>query len=876
MEEQTPATIQHDLNESPAASLPDAPPPVVDFEDLTLSEAIGRLVNRPIATLAALFAVARVPSGAVYYAEPPSVFASERPRLSVPVLSIPSAAPPAAVPLVMMSADGTELTPAQRLSEELLVTDPVPVAVEQREEPPRGIVLVRFVLRLVAFITAWFGSTMLADSTNRINAGWEERGTFFFAAAIVIWLVGDALPVLSRMIRRVPRSEAYPGDVPPFRCDDPRVTEMTAGRMFAGLVMILGAVGAYSFNHNNLFSPEGVLAWFTSILAALWFFAPAGWVPQHTVRDALEKIRAFRIRITPVVVALLVIMGVGTYFRLYDLANTPSEMTSDHVEKLLDAQNVREGVTNVFFANNGGRDAIQFFFLAGLGSLPGVEMNFTLLKVATVIEGLLTIPVMFWLGRELIGNRDKRLGIIVGILLAAFVAVSSWHVILSRLGLRIVLTPLFTALVVGFFVRGLRTNRRWDFLYTGLALGVSLYAYQATRMLPFIIVLGVPFALIIGAKTGRVRWALIVNMMSLVAVSALIFLPLFRYSVENPQEFWRRMSGRVLGDEMIQATDENGNLVARQPTVPEQLEAFAKTVPNILENTRNAFRMYHVNGDSTWLHNSPGKPALDPIAGALLILGLAAWFGRSLFRRDPANWWLIPSIVLMMVPSISALAFPAENPSATRMSGTLPGIYLLVAVPLALVVVDLHRLAGRMGTIVAAFGAIILIGLSYSANNYNVFVNYHDSYVLSAQSYSTGGDQLRSFAAGDQQGYGNAYILSYPYWWDHRAVGISGGAIKWDNTILTSQEIPTSLRNSLLRRPNGVFPLDPNLDLFFLVSPDDAEGLAWLISHFPTGLTTSHESTNGRSFLTYRVPAVGWEAINMILKDAGLEEVAPN
>jgi len=28
--------------------------------------------------------------------------------------------------------------------------------------------------------------------------------------------------------------------------------------------------------------------------------------------------------------------------------------------------------------------------------------------------------------------------------------------------------------------------------------------------------------------------------------------------------------------------------------------------------------------------------------------------------------------------------------------------------------------------------------------------------------------------------------------------------------------------------------------------------------------------------LTYRVPTVGWEAINMILKDAGLEEVAPN
>ena len=54
--------------------------------------------------------------------------------------------------------------------------------------------------------------------------------------------------------------------------------------------------------------------------------------------------------------ALLVVAAtaIGCWLRAVDLASTPPEMTSDHIEKLLDALRVSEGYRTVFFGNNGG------------------------------------------------------------------------------------------------------------------------------------------------------------------------------------------------------------------------------------------------------------------------------------------------------------------------------------------------------------------------------------------------------------------------------------------------------------------------------------------------------------------------------------------
>ncbi|PJF23828.1 MAG: hypothetical protein CUN53_20915, partial [Phototrophicales bacterium] len=126
-----------------------------------------------------------------------------------------------------------------------------------------------------------------------------------------------------------------------------------------------------------------------------------------------------------------------------------------------------------------------------------------------------------------------------------------------RLGLRIVLTPLVTTVLLIFLVRALRYNCRWDWIGVGLTLGFGVYTYQAVRMLPVVVVVGVGLTLLFGlfqwgAKRLAVSRDMLVNLAAAGVIAFVAFVPLFRFSIEYPEDFWRRTSGRLFGDAIMQ------------------------------------------------------------------------------------------------------------------------------------------------------------------------------------------------------------------------------------------------------------------------------------------------------------------------------------
>jgi len=250
---------------------------------------------------------------------------------------------------------------------------------------------------------------------------------------------------------------------------------------------------------------RGAIAWGLSV--ALWLTVlGADW---RRVPAALKQV-GIRIRWRGLlgwpVLAILVIIALGAYFRLHDLASTPPEMTSDHIEKLLDSLRVYEGYRGVFFPNNGGREAFQMYLVAFIAGPLGVGFSFDALKLATVVEGLATLPALWWMARQVVGTEtahDRQLGHWIGLALAGLVAISSWHVMLSRLGLRIALTPLTTALVIGFLARAMRQDRTRDWLALGAVLGAGVYFYQANRMLPILVVAGFGMPALAGVRSPR-------------------------------------------------------------------------------------------------------------------------------------------------------------------------------------------------------------------------------------------------------------------------------------------------------------------------------------------------------------------------------------
>ncbi|MBZ0281182.1 MAG: glycosyltransferase family 39 protein [Anaerolineae bacterium] len=764
----------------------------------------------------------------------------------------------------------TEALPSEVVVPALLPVRPIPRRAERsatvpltpEERSQLQIELMQLGLRIVAFLVALYGSGIL--TRERVEQFGLDVGIPYLLTGFLIWFFAEflgAAPKIKKWLDGESVGQSTAADVIE---DETPALQTIGGRLLmlgGGLLFSLLTLG---FTADNRFRLEGLITWFLSIGFITSALAPSNW----SLQAGWAAVRGIRIKPGYTLYILIVVMVLGAYLRLANLDSNPPEMTSDHVEKILDSQSILDGQPQVFFPNNGGREPIQFYLMAFLSQLPGLGMNFFTLKFLSVLEGLITIPIMWWLGRAMIGDDEPELGNVVGLALAALVAVSYWHVALSRLGLRIVLTTLFTALIIIFFSRALRYGRRGDFIKTGLALGFGLYAYQAMRIVPAVIIAGIVLAAVfqtlryfIGRQPEWGLQKLIFNTAVLVGISLVVFVPLLGFSIQHPNDFWRRTQGRLLGDDIILTTDEAGNPVERQATLQERIDAFNQNVPILMSNIRNALLMYNWKGDVAWINAAPNRPAMDPLTSALLIVGLAAWLARMLLRRDVADWLMPIMLFLMLLPSALSIAYPIENPSATRASGSLPEAYLFAALPLGMMVVSIHRVTRAQWGRVAALGvAGLIVMLAFIANRNTYFDDYSQSYLISSPApYSEAGDFLRGFAESGGSA-GNAFMIAYPYWWDHRAVGIEAGLLDWPNGIVTRDDVPRFLYDASQRTDR--YMLDPAKDLLFFYSVSDIDTDSQLREWFPNGYgqrVTSYKP--GDDFTIYRVPALGFEGL---------------
>ncbi len=741
-----------------------------------------------------------------------------------------------------------------------------PVSVAQPAARPfvNAATLIPFLLLVAGVLLGLVGSLVMASGANRmetreLRAGlpWLLIGAGLWLAAGITLHAGDLKRWWAARGTRDERAATPEDDAP----EESLRAWLDSGRL--GLVGggVLLSAGAYLFNGGNRFSFLGVLVWAASVIVWLAALAPAGVTLRGWLARRLARLRGLfgtelRLRFSWTLAALVVIVLVGAVFRFAEFARVPPEMTSDHVEKLLDARRVLDGNTQVFFPNNGGREPLQMYLVAVFSVISGLGMQFATLKWVSVLEGLITLPALWWMAREIIGPEQRRLGNLVGLLLAALVAVSYWHVALSRLALRIVLTPLVMTLVTVFLARGMRHNRRADFLKAGLALGVGVYCYQAVRMIPVVVVLGVALALFFRARGGGAqRRRYLLNLAALVVIAVVIFVPLARFMLESPNLFWMRTAGRFFGDDIIMETDpETGVITERNATMEDRLTAFGENLPVLGQNVRNVLLMFNWKGDVAWINGAPNYPALDPVTGTFFVLGTAGWLVRMVRRRDVVDWIILPGAFIMLLPSALSIAFPVENPSATRTSGALPFVYLLAAYGLAQLLVLLRQTFQRRGvTVVGIALVVIFVGWAYSLNSTLYFGEYHDRYRVAAQPYTQTGRILRGFAESNGA-YGNAFMVAYPYWFDHRAIGIEGGRIDWPNGLVTLDELPTMIRGNA----GTGYAFDPERSVLFYYHANDVETEVQLREWFPEGRSLLQTTDLAvKDFYTFVAPPPG-------------------
>jgi hypothetical protein len=524
---------------------------------------------------------------------------------------------------------------------------------------------------------------------------------------------------------------------------------------------------------------------------------------------AIEKTR--RIHMDRWAWFVLALLAAAVLIRFWQFNSLPAEMTSDHAEKIMDVMRVLSGDTRIFFPTNGGREALHFYLLASLHKFFGVELGFGLLKLSTILVGLFALPFIYLLGKEIANRR-------VGWLAVAFATISYWPYIISRVGLRFPFFVLFTAILLLFLLKGIRTQSRIAMILAGVCLGLSFYGYSADRILPLLVLAAVGLYLLHRQSRGQRRQTIWLSVI-LVLFSMVVALPLMRYMIDDPGSFLQRTVTRISGVE--------------QPLAAPAWQIF-------LSNTGRALAMPFWDDGEVWLASIPHRPALEIVTAALFFCGLLLVLIRYLRRRHWLDIFLLISIPILMLPSIMALAFPNENPNLYRTGGAIVPVFLLIGLALDGLMSGLQARVAPDRSSLAAWGLAAVLLFLTAVQSYNlVFDQYQAQYRLSAWNTSEMGRVMRNFA--DLTGStDNAWVIPYPYWVDTRLVGMNAG-FPWKDYALATEQLETTqtVMGSKL----------------FLLKPEDTTAIERLGRIYPQGWFQEFQSAvPSKNFLVFQVP----------------------
>jgi len=395
--------------------------------------------------------------------------------------------------------------------------------------------------------------------------------------------------------------------------------------------------------------------------------------------------------------AVVAVVLFGALLRTVRLHTDPPGLFFDEAANLFDISAILGGWHPLYFPANNGREPLFFYWASLFASVWGA--NAYALRLAAAMIGTITLATTFLCARETYRLWDRRgrwadwtaLG-------ATFIlAILYAHVHFSRFGLRTIALPLFLSLSYGLLFLGLRRNSWWAYTAAGIAGGVSVYTYIASRIAP--ILLGVPLV----AAPGRFR-RLIAPLVWVGVVWVIVCVPLGLYALRHPNQ----VEGHTNDVSMLNPANNHGDPVG-----------------GLIHGTVATFEAINFVGSEGAEQNLPGRPLLDPIQSLFFFVGLGALARGGASRKDEGatkepvalsnglipgsresrrvvTLFLVVWIVSQLIPPILSV----NPPSYIRLTGMFPALAILVGLGIGYAV---RSTRGRVGNL--AVGGVLGVAL---------------------------------------------------------------------------------------------------------------------------------------------------------------------
>jgi 4-amino-4-deoxy-L-arabinose transferase-like glycosyltransferase len=299
------------------------------------------------------------------------------------------------------------------------------------------------------------------------------------------------------------------------------------------------------------------------------------------------------------------IILISIFFRAYKITDIPPACDRDEAKLCQDSIDIMENRVPI------GGDSAMPIYIKTLTDNPALYNYFVSLfyglsgygdiqaRIAGIIIGVLAVIAMYFLLRYLFSPGMAAAG---GFLFA----VMRWHVTLSRLIYHAGPAVLLFIFVLYFMYRAYKIGKTSDYVFLGLALGLSFYTYQATRIIPPALLLSCACAFIFNPDfRKKQRLKIVLSAVVFIVVTA----PLLLYMFQHMDDFFSRSRSLYIFNKSNMAIFSADGL--KNP-----LEIYLNSLSSVL-------LMFNKAGDINPMHNIPNMPILGFFAGIFAVMGFS-------------------------------------------------------------------------------------------------------------------------------------------------------------------------------------------------------------------------------------------------------------
>lgn len=368
---------------------------------------------------------------------------------------------------------------------------------------------------------------------------------------------------------------------------------------------------------------------------------------------------------------LPVIILLAAFLRFYSLGSLPPSLTWDEAAWGYNAYSI--GID--------GRDEFGKFlplsYLESFGDFkPPVYAYLDVLPVKilglnefstrfpSAFFGTLTVLLTYLLVKEIfINSKRKKL---YALFSAFFLAVSPWHIMLSRAAFEANVSAFFIVLGIYLFFKAINSDRKY-LIFSFVSFVVSFYTFNTARVVSPIL-LFLLLAIFIKKLLNSKREILIS-----IAVSIVLILPIARF-ILSPDATLRFREVNIFSDPSVAALvnreiqNDNGSLLSK--IIHNRRFVYSTLfLQHYFDNLSPSFLFIKGDGNPKFSTQDVGELYLWDLP--FFVLGIFL-----LFKRKEGYWWFLPLwLIIAIIPAATA----RETPHALRTETTLPTFQVLTA-----------------------------------------------------------------------------------------------------------------------------------------------------------------------------------------------------